>query len=82
MTISEVIQIITAVAACITAVGGLIIAVRTGKVKKVLDETHVMMNQQRTDALAYQETLIKIIQQAGITIPEDTSLQQQSSKKV
>jgi hypothetical protein len=74
MTVAEVIQIITAVAACITAIGGVIIAIRTGLVKKTLDETHVMLNQQRTDMYKYQEDLVKTLQDAGIAIPTDSSL--------
>jgi hypothetical protein len=66
--------IITAIAASITALGGLIVVLtifipmlRTAK------STHKIVNQGRTDMQNYQRALIRALKAGGIEIPEDQS---------
>jgi hypothetical protein len=74
--------IITASATVLTALGGLVLAVsvlvpilRNSKVTVAkIDEVHVMVNQQRTDAQRYQAALVKALHEAGVKVPEDQSI--------
>jgi hypothetical protein len=66
--------IITAIAATITAVGGVIVSLtvllpmfRTAK------ETHKIVNQAHTDSVNYQNALIRALKDAGIVVPIDQS---------
>jgi hypothetical protein len=74
MNAAEIAALATAVATCITAVGGVIIAIRTSGVRKTVNETHELVNQRYTDLVAYQEKLVKTLQEAGVIIPVDRSL--------
>jgi hypothetical protein len=67
-------SIVTAVAASLTAVGGVIVSItvlipllRTAK------STHHIVNQQRTDLQNYQRALIRALKAGGIEVPEDQS---------
>jgi hypothetical protein len=59
--------LITAVATMVTAIGGLLLAL------KVIMPTHKLVNQQRTDMLRFQTVLINKLAEHGIDIPEDQS---------
>jgi hypothetical protein len=59
--------LVTAGATMVTAVGGLLLAV------KVIMPTHKIVNQQRTDMIRFQIVLIKTLQANGIDVPEDQS---------
>jgi hypothetical protein len=74
--------VITAVASVLTATGGLVLAVgvlipnlrATRAAVKATQDVHVMVNQQRTDAMNYQAALIRALNAAGIDVPLDQSL--------
>jgi hypothetical protein len=66
--------IATAVASVITALGGVILSLtvfipmfRTAKV------THTLVNQAHTDAVNYQNALIRALKEKGIEVPIDQS---------
>lgn len=73
--------LITAICTSLTALGGLIVtlkvfipAKRTSEEAKVIaKETHVIVNQQRTDMIRYTTVLTRALERAGIDIPEDQS---------
>lgn len=81
MTGTEVALIITSIGTLITAAGGVAIALLTRnnaviakKNSEALGEVHIMVNQQRTDALRYQTALVKALKKAGVDVPDDQSL--------
>lgn len=74
MTGAEVALVITAIGTAITATGGVVVAIMAKRTSAVTQEVHTMVNQQRTDAMRYQVTLIKALKAAGIAIPDDQSL--------
>jgi hypothetical protein len=66
--------VITAIATAFTAIGGVIIAVgilipnlRTTRA------THTIVNQSHTDAINYQNALIRALKDKGIDVPVDQS---------
>lgn len=61
--------IITALATLISAIAGAVVILRRD-VKAV----HKIVNQQRTDMLAYQSDLKMALRHAGIDIPKDKSI--------
>jgi uncharacterized membrane protein len=69
--------IVSAVAAAVTALGGLIVSVfvlvPSLRVQKVI---HKIVNQQRTDMQNYQRVLVATLQAHGISIPHDQSAPQ------
>jgi hypothetical protein len=67
--------IVTAIASGITAVGGIIVAmVVLMPALRIAKETHKLVNQTRTDALNYQNALIRALRAGGIEVPIDQSL--------
>lgn len=58
---------ITAFATLLTAIGGLLLAV------KVIMPTHKIVNQQRTDMIRFTTVLKRTLTEHGIEIPEDQS---------
>lgn len=82
MTESSWAGVITAIATVFTALGGLVLAFsvlvptlrKTRENVVAVNDVHTMVNQQRTDMLRYQETLVTALQQGGIKVPADTSL--------
>lgn len=65
---------ITAVATLFTALGGLLVIVKTiVPTKHQVDQVHVIVNQQRTDMERYIRVLSKALESAGIDLPEDQS---------
>lgn len=79
MEASEIIAIATAIATVITAIGGVIIAIRTAEVKKTVEHTKDLVNSRYTDLVSYQERLVATLQNAGIKIPGDVSLNRDST---
>lgn len=78
---SDIALIISSCGTVITAVGGVAIAVITRRNAVIsernsrsLGEVHTMVNQQRTDALRYQNALVKALKSAGVEVPDDQSL--------
>jgi hypothetical protein len=71
---STMAQIITAYAAVITAIGGLL-AVVIVLIPLLLTarSTHKIVNQQQTDLRNYQAALIRALEEKGITVPVDQS---------
>jgi hypothetical protein len=74
LQLGTVFGLLTAFFTMLTAVGGLIV---TWKVflpnKRTNEETHKIVNQQRTDMLRFQTVLINTLGEHGIAIPEDQS---------
>lgn len=58
------------------AVGALITVLTTAwvNIRKNVKEVHKIVNQQRTDMLAYQKTLVDTLRASGIHVPTDKSL--------
>ena len=72
-------MILGAIGVLITAVAGAIVTLRrVENVKTVLREdvqkVHKIVNQQRTDMLAYQKKLVEALIASGIHVPQDESL--------
>lgn len=72
---TDIAGIISAVAACITALGGVVVtmfifipSLRTAK------RTHEIVNQQRTDLVNYSRALTRTLREHGIDLPIDQSL--------
>lgn len=82
MSASSLAGVITAVATCLIALGGVVTAfsvllpiLRGTKNNSVqIQEVHTIVNQQRTDSMKYQEELIAALNIHGIRIPPDNSL--------
>jgi hypothetical protein len=83
MTGSSVAGVITAVATIITALGGFVLAIgvllpilrETREQKKQINQVHTIVNQQRTDMMRYQRTLVHTLKNAGIEVPLDQSIE-------
>ena len=79
MTVNQITNLVTALTGLFIAIGGVIAAikvlheVRAGNVKT--DEVHAQLNSNLQASNAYQESLRTALQEAGITIPTDPSLQ-------
>lgn len=75
--------VVTASATVLTALGGLVLAVsvlipilrNSRKTLVQVADVHTIVNQQRTDLLSYQQLLIRALSAAGVTVPEDASVQ-------
>ena len=79
MTVSDVVLILGAVGALVTVITAAVVSLRKiDTVKKELREdvqaVRKIVNQQRTDMLAYQKTLIDVLVSKGIHVPTDSSL--------
>lgn len=86
MTTADIILIIGAVGSLVTVITAAIVSLRKIKdVKADVDDVktelrgdvqavHAIVNQQRTDMLAYQKTLIDALVSKGIHVPMDKSL--------
>jgi len=76
MTAEGITLILGAVATLITAVSTAVVLVLRAKVSKVSDsvaEVHQLVNQNRTDMLAYQQDLVQALQAGGLIVPRDKS---------
>ncbi len=71
---SSVAGVITAFATLLTAVGGLIVALKVIiPQRRETASIHKIVNQQRTDMLRFQRALIETLQAHGIKVPVDQS---------
>lgn len=78
-TVADVVLILGAVGALVTTVTAAIVNLRRVKAMKMelkedVQAVHHIVNQQRTDMLAYQRTLIDALTAQGINVPTDKSL--------
>jgi hypothetical protein len=79
---STLASVITAIAVCITAVGGVIAALtlfipilrNTRTLRNEVAEVHTIVNQQRTDLQNWNRALVRALKDAGITVPIDQSV--------
>lgn len=69
MTAEGVALILGAVATLTTAVSTAIVLVLKARVAEV----HKLVNQNRTDMLAYQQDLVAALQEGGLIVPRDKS---------
>ena len=77
---STVAGIITAIAASITAVGGLTAALALLiPILRQVREVHTLVNQKASDDAVYQRDLIDALRKAGIDVPRDKSLGKENS---
>lgn len=79
MTVADVVLILGALGALITVVTTAIVNLRKienikVELKEDVQAVHSIVNQQRTDMLAYQKTLIDVLIDKGIHVPTDKSL--------
>lgn len=75
MSVTDAVQLITAITTLVTAIGAIIIAMRQSTIKKTTEETRTLVNG-RTDAMMVQlEKQRTVLQENGIQIPKDASLE-------
>jgi beta-lactamase regulating signal transducer with metallopeptidase domain len=79
VTVSDVVLILGAVGALVTVITAAVVSLRKidtvkNELKEDVQAVHKIVNQQRTDMLAYQKTLIDVLISKGIHVPTDTSL--------
>jgi len=79
MIVADIVLLLGAVGVLITTISTAILTLRrVRETKEVLrqdvQDVHKIVNQQRTDMLAYQEKLVTSLVAAGLHVPEDTSL--------
>lgn len=79
MSVADVVLLLGAVGALITVIAGAIVSLRRIEsvrtdLKGDVEGVHRIVNQQRTDMLAYQKTLIDVLISKGIHVPTDKSL--------
>jgi len=70
---------IAAMATVVTALGGLIAAISVlvatlRATRRAVEQVHTIVNQQRTDAQAYQVALVTALRDANVAVPADQSL--------
>lgn len=79
MTPADVVLIIGAVGALVTVITSAIVSLRRidsvkVELKEDVQAVHKIVNQQRTDMLAYQQTLTDLLVREGIRVPTDKSI--------
>lgn len=80
MTVADVVLILGAIGALVTVVTAAIVSLRSKidsvkvELREEVQAVHKIVNQQRTDMLAYQKTLIDVLISKGIHVPTDDSL--------
>lgn len=85
MSGSDIALIITAVGVLVSTVVGAVVTLRrvdtvkdqVDTVKADVQGVHQIVNQQRTDMLAYQQVLVGALKDKGIHVPTDQSLQKE-----
>jgi len=65
--------LVTALATMVTAVGGIYLGHRMQSTSTRVEQVHHIVNQQRTDMVQYQKSLIAALIKAGIEVPDDQS---------
>lgn len=79
MNVTDAVTILGAVGALITVIAAAVVSLRRidsvkTELKQDVQAVHKIVNQQRTDMLAYQKTLIDVLIAKGIHVPSDKSL--------
>lgn len=79
MSVADVVLIISALGALVTVITSAIVSLRKVdnlkvELKEDVQAVHKIVNQQRTDMLAYQKTLIDVLVSKGIHVPTDKSV--------
>lgn len=79
MNVADVVLILGAVGALITVITSAVVSLRRiesvkTEIKEDVQAVHKIVNQQRTDMLAYQKTLIDALTSRGIHVPTDKSI--------
>lgn len=79
MSVADVVLIISALGALVTVITSAIVSLRRVdnlkvELKEDVQAVHKIVNQQRTDMLAYQKTLIDVLISKGIHVPTDKSV--------
>jgi hypothetical protein len=75
MEMSNLPAIITAIAACITALGGIIVTIFIFIPNlKTSRSTHKIVNQQRTDMQNWNRALVRALKSANVEVPIDQSI--------
>lgn len=79
MSVADVVLIISALGALVTVITSAIVSLRRVdnlkiELKEDVQAVHKIVNQQRTDMLAYQKTLIDVLVSKGIHVPTDKSV--------
>lgn len=79
MTVADIVLLLGAVGALVTVITAAIVSLRKiesvkVELKEEVQAVHKIVNQQRTDMLAYQKTLVDSLIAAGIHVPRDESL--------
>ena len=79
MDVADVVMILGALGALITVVAAAYVSIKKietvkTELKEDVQAVHKIVNQQRTDMLAYQKTLVDSLVAAGIHVPTDASL--------
>jgi beta-lactamase regulating signal transducer with metallopeptidase domain len=79
MSVADIVLLISAVGGLVTVVTAAVVNLRRidsvkTELKQEVKEVHKIVNQQRTDMLAYQKTLIDALVSSGIHVPTDKAL--------
>lgn len=79
MTPADIVLIIGAVGALVTVITSALVSLRRidsvkVELKEDVQAVHKIVNQQRTDMLAYQKTLTDLLIEKGIHVPTDKSV--------
>lgn len=79
MSVADVVLLISAVGGLITVITAAIVNLRRidsvkVELKEDVQAVHKIVNQQRTDMLAYQKTLTDLLISKGIHVPTDKSV--------
>jgi beta-lactamase regulating signal transducer with metallopeptidase domain len=79
MSVADIVLLISAVGGLVTVVTAAVVNLRRidsvkTELKQEVKEVHKIVNQQRTDMLAYQKTLIDALISSGIHVPADKAL--------
>jgi ABC-type transporter MlaC component len=81
---TTVVGIITAVGTLLTALALVINAItarrRDKRIENKVDTVHKIVNQERTDRMNYQRALIRALQDRGIEVPIDQSVEEPEPK--
>lgn len=79
MSVADVVLLISAVGGLVTVITAAIVNLRRidsvkVELKEDVQAVHKIVNQQRTDMLAYQKTLTDLLISKGIHVPTDKSV--------
>lgn len=79
MNVADVVLLLGAIGALVTVITAAVVSLRRietvkTEIKQEVQAVHKIVNQQRSDMLAYQKTLVDSLIAAGIHVPRDKSL--------